>query len=59
MVTGYAFGRDVAIGFKGTDMAYTASLFRHEVSHQILDAAGVLWDEARHHKIFKDVGLGA
>lgn len=58
-VCGYTFGRDVAIGFKGEDMNYTASLFRHEVSHQILDAAGVLWDEARHHRIFQDVGLGA
>lgn len=59
MVTGYAFGRDVAVGFKGMDMNYTSSLFHHEVSHQILDAAGVPWDEAQHHKIFKDAGLGA
>jgi hypothetical protein len=59
MVCGYAYGRDVALGYKATDTNYTASLFRHEISHQILDAAGVLCDEARHHRIFQDVGLGA
>ena len=59
MVSGYAYGRDVAIGFKPPDMVYTDNLFRHEVSHHILDAAGVPWDEAKHHKIFQDAGLGA
>lgn len=59
MVTGYAYGKDIGIGFKGVDMNYTASLFRHEVSHHILDAVGVIWDEERHHRVFKDVGLGA
>jgi hypothetical protein len=59
MVCGYSFGRDVAIGYKPPGMDYTASLFRHEVSHHILDAAGVVGDEERHHRIFKEVGLGA
>ena len=59
MVRGYASGKTIGIGFKGEDMTYTASLFKHEVSHQILDVAGVLWDETRHHNVFLKTGLGA
>lgn len=40
-----------------SDPEYVASLFRHEVSHLILNHCGV--PGSTHHKLFKELGLGA
>jgi hypothetical protein len=38
------------------DWTYVESLFKHELAHAILDAAGVPWDEALHHETMKELG---
>jgi len=59
LVRGYAWGRDCVLGYRSKDPRYTESLFRHEVSHQILAQSGESWNEKRHHAIFQITQLGA
>jgi hypothetical protein len=59
LVRGYSWRRDCVVGFRIGEPQYTGSLFRHEVSHQVLDKAGEPWDEKRHHAIFQITNLGA
>ena len=56
-VHGYA-GRGIAvIGWREPNgIAYAKSLFRHEMSHHILEYFTV-WNETLHHKIFIEKGL--
>jgi hypothetical protein len=59
LVRGYSWGRDCVVGFRLGSPEYTRSLFRHEVSHQVLNKAGESWNEKKHHAIFQTTQLGA
>lgn len=53
---GFTWGNTAVVGMKkdeSTDQ-YTYSLFRHEVSHLILDVYGEKWDEEHHHRLMKE-----
>lgn len=54
-VRGYATGSSIVVGYREGKPAYTESLFKHELSHNAIPEP---WDQATHHKIFKEKGLG-
>lgn len=59
-VRGYTRGRDMVIGYREGDEHYTELLFLHEGSHVLLNKIGYKpGDEAAHHKLFRETGLGA
>jgi hypothetical protein len=55
---GYSTGNSAVIGWREGDVAYTHSLFRHEISHVIVTRAGVFYNEAAQHALFAEKGLG-
>jgi len=54
-VRGYSTSTVAVIGWR--DISYARSLFRHEVSHLILGAMGVPWDEKIQHDEMISYGL--
>jgi len=58
-VRGYSWGSMFAVGMLPNDPGYVKSIFRHEVSHHVLDKCGWPMNEAAHHVMFQKVGLGA
>jgi len=57
-VRGYSTDLDLTVGWnKNPD--YVHGLFRHELSHPILNAAGEPWNEDWHHQVFQQTKLGA
>lgn len=55
-VRGYSHGRFSVVGWNGK-ISYAESLFKHEVSHQIIGSCVMPFHEEEHHKLFKEKGL--
>jgi hypothetical protein len=58
-VRAFAWGSMFAVGYRSGEggASYVQSLFKHECSHCILGWCGFSWDEEKHHKIFKEMGI--
>ena len=56
-VRGYQQYNVIVVGYNGK-LAYTESLYKHELSHYIVYKCGVEWNEQVHHDLFKQVKLG-
>lgn len=63
LVRGYSTKTQIVCGIKDDaadfedGKGYVKGIFKHELSHQILDACGEPWDEEKHHQLMKEKGF--